>query len=440
MAFLRDLGKNLSLLVFAFVLAVVVWVTAVTAADPNLKQDHPRAMAISFEGLDPNLLITQKSQTQVRLEIEAPRSVWTRLISDDTLLRVWVDLSQVQAGTHTLDVQVAVNGRPARVLNITPEQVQVTLETLQTQVMPITLNLEGKPASGYTADEAVLDPLEVTVSGPQSLVSQVVDVRARLNLANATSAVQATPQLTAYNADGNPLSGVTLSPASVSVSVPVHLLGGYRNVVVKVETSGQIADGYKLTGLLLSPPNVIVFSADPQKVNQLPGYVETEPLDLTGLQDDFEAWLALKLPDGISVVGDSQVLVQASIAVIESSLSFSLPVEVVNLPSEMQMDFTSQNVVVVLAGPVPVLNKIIPADVRAVIDLTGYDPGVYTIIPAIGPLPERVAVLSLTPANVSITITLLPTPTPTPSPTPTPTPTATPDGTGTPTPTPTRTP
>lgn len=436
MAFVREIGKNLGSVFLAFILAMVVWVTAVTAADPNVKQDYPRAIPISFEGQDPNLLLTQKSQTQVRLQIEAPRSVWTRLNNDETLLRVWVDLSNMPAGSHTVDVHVTVNARPARVIAIAPEDVQVTLEPLQKQTVPITLNEEGKPAPGYTTKETTLDPLEVTISGPESLVSKVVDVHTRINLANATTDVQASLPLIAYDAEGNTVSGVTLNPATVSVTIPVYLLGGYRNVVVKVETTGQVADGYKLTGILLSPPNVIVFSADPQNVNELPSYVETTPLSLAGLQDDFEAWLDLKLPDGVSVVGDSKVLVQVSIAAIESTLLFSLPVEVVGLGPELELTYTPLTIDVLLGGPVPVLNKILPSDVRAVIDLTSYEPGFYNLVPVIGPLPERAQVVSLNPATIAITIKLAPTPTPTPTVTPTPTP----GGSSTPTLTPTPTP
>ncbi|MFZ6028123.1 MAG: YbbR-like domain-containing protein [Chloroflexota bacterium] len=437
MTFLRLLGKNLGSLLLSFALAMLVWFSAVTAADPNVERDYPRAININFEGQDPNLLIIQKTQTQVRLRLEAPNSVWTQLLSDETPIHVWVDLSDIGQGTHTLDVKVAVNARPVRVVSVTPAQIQVTLETLQTEAFSVTLDLEGNPASGYTVQETILEPMTVTVSGPQPLVSQVAEVRASLSILNATSNIQTNLPLIAYDLNGNPITGITMTPSTVSVNIPVHLSGGYRNMVVKVEIVGQVADGYKLTGILLTPPNVTVFSADPQEFEQLPGYVETEPLDLSGAQDDFEAWVNLrKLDDGVSVVGDSKVLVQVSIAAIESTISFSLPVEVVGLGPKLEVNASPASVDVILSGPVSVLNKIVPADLRAVLDLAGFESGTYSIIPKIGPLPERVQVLSLSPASMSVVIKLAPTLTPTPTATPTP------DGTLTPTikPSPTRKP
>jgi len=424
--FLRFLGKNISSLILAFALALIVWFAAVTSSDPNLEQDYPRSLLISFEGQDPNLLLTDKSQTQARVRIEAPTSVWAQLTSDEALLTVYADLAGLPAGEHSVDLQVALNARPARVLEIRPDKIQVVLEPLESATFPINLIVEGKPASGYTSEDPIFDPAEVTVSGPQSLVSQVVDVRARINIANSTTDVQSTLTLAAYDANGDQVSGVTLTPAAIAVRVPVYLLGGYRNVIVKVNTLGQVADGYKLTSIQVNPPNVVVFSSDPQKVNQLPGYVETELLDLTDAQDDFVTWLNLVLDSDIDVVDDPKVLVQVSIAVIESSISFDLPVEIVGLAPELRVNVLPTDVRVVLSGPVPVLEQIDPSEIRAIIDLSDYGPGSYSLIPEVGPFPERISLTDMFPSSLNVIVSVAPTPTPTPTVTPTPETTPTP--------------
>jgi hypothetical protein len=100
------------------------------------------------------------------------------------------------------------------------------------------------------------------------------------------------------------------------------LQGGYRNVIAGV-TSGQPANGYKLTNIAVAPLNVVVFSSNPQLVNDLPGYVETMPVELEGVEDDFDTFVDLNLPEGISVVGDQSVLVQVSIAAIDGSLTLT---------------------------------------------------------------------------------------------------------------------
>ena len=140
--------------------------------------------------------------------------------------------------------------------------------------------------------------------------------------------------------------------------------------------------------------------------------------------------MELSLPSGISVVGDPKVLVQVSIAAIESSLAISLPVEVINLAPGLEAVSSPATVSVILSGPVPLLNTLGPTDVRAVVDLAGYETGVYPFIPQINILPDRVKKVSILPATVEITIRAAPTPTQT----------ATPNGTLVPQGSPTHTP
>ena len=83
-----------------------------------------------------------------------------------------------------------------------------------------------------------------------------------------------------------------------------------------------------MTNITASPPNLVVFSTNPQLVNNLPNFIETTPLDLTGAQDDLDVRLSLNLPRGISAVGDQTILVQVSIAAIEGSEQILLPVTI----------------------------------------------------------------------------------------------------------------
>jgi YbbR domain-containing protein len=169
---------------------------------------------------------------------------------------------------------------------------------------------------------------------------------------------------------------------------------------------------------------VIVFSSDPRLLNLLPGYVETESLDLTGLEDDIETLLELDLPPGISVVNDQRVVVQVSVAAIESNMILSLPVEVIGLSPGLEATLAPQNVDVIISGPVPVLDSLKPADIRIVVDLSGLDVGIYQISPEVDFLPPQVEIESILPTTLEVVISLAPTPTTTPTPSPfiTPTP------------------
>lgn len=426
LTFLSWLGKNLSTLVTAFILALVVWVSAVTSADPNQQLTYPRPVPIEQRNLNPELLIVGDINNTVQVVLNAPKSVWNELSGDQNAVRAWIDLSNLGPGVHTVPVQVQPDRRlgPAQVVSKDPASIRLTLEPLVTKTVTVTIVVNGEPALGYQAGAPQADPDRVIVSGAASKVSQVNMVRAVVDITNASQNLDASTPLQALDLNEQPVQDVTLTPDTVKVKEPVTLLGGYRNVIVKVITTGQIADGYRLTNIQVSPPNVIVFSSDPQLLNSLPGYIETKPLDLNGAQDDFETPVELNLPQGISIIKDQKVLVQVSIAAIDTSMTISLPVDYINLDPGLSAAISPVSANVILSGPMPVLANLKPTDIRVVVDLSGKGPGSYQLAPSVAFLPSRVAADSILPATVQVVIVQMPTPTPTGTPGPgTPTPT-----------------
>jgi YbbR domain-containing protein len=423
---LRWLVRNLSSLLLAFVLAVVVWVSAVTAANPNIEWE--RLVPIEMIGLDPDMLLIGNVPTQVRVTLRAPKTVADRISSSENSVRAWVDVSGLEAGTHDLGVQVHINEafQPVRLIMRNPETVSLTLEPLVTLTLPVELRVDGEPAIGYQKGTPSRVPAFVTISGPRSVVNQVIAIQTRLDISDATETVERDVTVQAVNANGNVVNGLSISPTSVHIRQPISLLGGFRNVVVRVVTEGQVAAGYRLTNLSASPPNVVVFSTDPQLVADLPSFVETMPVDLTAANDDIDTFVALKLPEGISVVGNSVVLVQVNIAALEDSLRFSLPVNVIGLLPTYLAHYAPDTVDVIISGPVPVLNNLNASEVRVNADVKGLLPGTYQLNLTIDVLPDRLRVEMISPPSIEITIVEAPTATPTPELTATPTTTPSP--------------
>jgi len=413
---LRWLAKNIGTLLVAFILAVIVWVSAVIASDPNEEHILARSVPIDVIGQDSGLQIMGDVPENVTLVLRAPSSVWTQMNNDQQSVRAWVDLSNLGSGVHEVPVQVQITPRLVRLIRQDPESLTITLDPIVSQVFPVNLVVQGEPPVGYQAQTPKLDPFEVTVTGPESLVSLVKEVRVKVDVTNATQTIISDETPLLLDEEGRLVVGVTVSPDTVTITQPITLLGGYRYVVVRPVSVGQVASGYRLTNIFVSPVGKIVFSSDPELVNNLPGYVETQPIDLTGKTDDFETLVDLNLPADVSVIGDPKVLVQVSIAAIESSLSISLPVEVIGLAPGLEASPAPTTVDVILSGPVPVLNTLGPGDVRVVLDLSGYDAGTYQLIPQVDILPEQVQKVSMLPATVEITITVAPTPTPTATP------------------------
>jgi len=410
---LRWLAKNLRIFLLAFALALAVWVSAVTAADPDETLTYPSAIPIEYIGQDPGLILVGTVPQSVQLTLRAPTSIWNLLLADREQVRILADLTGLVAGEHAVALQVQIGLRPVRVIETVPARLNLALEPLATRSLGNDLVLEGQPAIGYQVGELALDPAQAVVSGPESEVQRVVRLHASLDLSGARQEVAATVQLEARDANGDPVPGVTIQPQETQVRLPVTQIGGYRDLVVKVVVRGQPASGYRPTSISPFPLVVTVYSSNLELINALPGYVETLPLDLTGRNEDFESRLELVLPSGITLVGDQTVLVQVGIEAIEGGLTVSYrPVEVSGLENGLQAQVQPATVDVLLSGPLPALDSLLTTDIVVRVDLSELGPGTYQLTPQVEILIPGIVVESVLPGTVEVVISTPVTPTP----------------------------
>ncbi len=404
----RAFVKNLPAMLLALILAMMVWISAVTSSDPTQEQAFPRPIPLQVVGQDPALILVSDLPDNVSLVLSAPKSIWERLISEQNTVRAVIDLGGLSSGKHEVQIQIQVRVQPVKIVSYSPQTLTVVLEELAARTFPIHLVERNEPAIGFEASRPQLSQSTALVSGPRSIVDRVKEVRAVLDYASATQDIKQTIPLLALDANGLRLEGLTISPDQVSVSVRVSQRGGYRNVVVKVMPVGQVASGYRLTNISVFPPTVTVFSSDPKLVENLPGYIETSPLDLSVAKDDFDVNLALNLPSGVQIVGEPTVTVQVGIAAIESSLTLTnMSVQIIGLEPGLKAEVSPERVDVVLSGPLPILERLALSEVRVIVDMSGERAGKYQREPKVVYDYPDLRVEAILPSTVEVTVTAI---------------------------------
>lgn len=410
----RWLISNLRTFLMAFILALAVWVTAVTAANPDETQVLPSQIPIEYIGQDPGLILTSvNAPTQVEITLRAPHSVWQSLLNGEAPVRAIVDLTGLASGTHTVLVHVQIDARPIRIISISPQTFDLSLEPQVTRTLRIRLALTGDPAIGYQVGDAILDPANVIISGAESLVSRVDHIQATIDLTDARQNINTTVPLQVVDSSNTVIEAVTVLPESVQVNLPIIQQGGYRDMAVKVMTVGNPASGYSLTSVAAFPPIITVYSANSEIIESMPGYVETSSLDLSGAVMDIEKQLGIILPPGVTLIGEQSVLVKVGVAPIESSRTISYrPVEMIGLTTGLFAHLSPQTVDIILSGPLPVLESLSISDVTVQVDLTGLPAGTYQLTPRVSIVQQGVTVESILPGTVEVVISTAITPTP----------------------------
>ncbi|MEJ2549543.1 MAG: CdaR family protein [Anaerolineales bacterium] len=406
--------ENFGTLLLSLILAVMVWFIAVNEDDPRVEHPLSNPVDIQFTGVPDGFLITNPSATQASVTLLTTQSIWNELSDAD--IRVVADMSGLEQGTYKVPLQAKLTRRLVKVTEIAPESVIVTLEVKETKTLPVQVVTLGSPALSYTAEDPVAEPRNATIVGPASAVARVVELRAALNLTNRQESLDQLVTLNAMDENGLEVNGIQISPETVRVQIQITQQPNYRlvSVIPKIEGQDELVEaGYLVTEVTVTPQWVTIFSSDPQAFEDLPGYIETVPLDLSGAVDDVEQQLQLDLPPGFSLAFEQSVTVKVDIEPRTNSITINRPLDVRGVGTDLYALLSPDEVSIILTGPAALLNTLQPEEIIVVVDVTGLEPGTYQITPQIIGIPEIIDASGPIPATIQVTISATPLPTPT---------------------------
>jgi len=414
------LRENFGTLTLSFLLAIAAWVAAISTRDPIQEQAYPEPLPIQYRGLQENLLLTGDVPEQAEAVLRAPLSVWEALVPSD--IQVVADLEGLGAGRHRIALKVLLQRRAVQVTALDPATIEITLEPLESKTVGLRLEIIGEPAPDYEAEEPALDLQEVTVSGPKSLVDRVDAAEIHLDLTNRQRPIDQELQIIPVDFEGQPVEGLTLSAESVRVSLQITKRENIRRLVVVPIIEGREeleAEGwYRLVRIVHDPPEVAVFSEDPEALEALPGYVQTLPIDVSNVTETIERWVPLDLPQGFSLIGVQSIKVTVEIEPIMTTTAISRPVEVEGLGYGLYAYPSPEQVGLILSGPAAVLDTLTPEQVHVVVDVSTLPVGTHVLEPQILDVPESVTYDAPTPATIEVVLTFVERPTSTPTPSP----------------------
>jgi YbbR domain-containing protein len=385
-------------------LALTIWLIAVNQENPLVVQELGTPLPLTIVGLQEGLEVVQDLSTEsVALELRAPRSSWDNMRDGD--FRAMLDLTGLEAGEHDVSVRVTRRDPQVTVLDVQRPEYTVTIDRRAEKEVPVQIEVMDGAAFGYEWLQPIYTPMTVTVRGPESQVEQVVRARAEIFLRSAKSQVERTQQLIPVDAQNREVDRIEVAaPGRVQIVVPVEQWPGRKEVAVRVKLSGPPAAGYRLSAVR-SDPSTVVLQGDPDLLSQVPGFVETEPLDLTGATTDVRKRVGLILPDGVTSFDGDFVMATAGITPIVGGITVSEPLVLRGLGPGLTADTALEEVDVILSGPIPLLESMNNDDVFAILDLTGLVAGTHIVVPAIV-APDGIQKDAVIPETVEVVIRL----------------------------------
>ncbi len=402
----RSFLSNIFTLLLAFALAVLIWVNALRVEDPNRLEIL--AVPIVFTGIPDNSirLNAAAAPETVQVKFEGPDSIIAQTTADD--FTATVDLSVIPFNEETsVPVIVQTNVDQIALLTQSPEQITVQLEQLVTRDIPVILDIRGDVARGHLQGTPLIDPESITVAGPASSVESLDFARATVFLNNDKEDIVSSRQPIFYDQQGRVASvrGLNLSVEEVNITIPVTESAFYTEKPIDVDVVGSPAPGYRVLDIRVNPLSVGLRGL-PTQLEQL-DRVQTEPIDITGLTENYRQQVTLVLPDNITHDEGEEIFVEIDIAPFSTTDTYNPIITVQGLDRDFTAVVEPESVRVVLFGPLPVLEAMLDEEVSVSVDLFGLITGTYSLEPDVS-FPDRgVELRSIQPSQVTVMITRL---------------------------------
>jgi YbbR domain-containing protein len=424
MSWLRTTGLRLLL---AIGLGFALWVFVSFTENPEQTSSFAE-VPVEIEGIAPDLVrvdeqgLPRENRPTVDITIEGDEATVQRVQPGE--LRAFVDLEGLGPGEHAnVPVSVVPNRQGLQRLNFTadPAFLSFRLEQVITRTVPLTDVILGDVPFSFEQEPARLtaqgQPINsVEIRGPQSRVERVTIARVTASVGGLTANYSSPRPVEPLAEDGEVVEGVTVTPTSVNVLVPIVSSAGIKRVPIVPNVVGSPASGYIVTGVSVEPQFVrLAGSAGPLDTIQSVG---TADITIEGARGTITRTVELRPQSNTSLASGepNTATVRVQIAPIAGAFQITLPVpvQVVDQPDGLLVSISPQVVQLTLAGDAARLGSINPGDLVGIVSMSDAAPGSYTREPVFQ-LPAGISVVG-TPPRVTVTLRAPPTaepPTPT---------------------------
>lgn len=316
----RGIFDHLALKTLALLISFVLWFVVTNISDNTITKaitDIPVQMLNEDSIAGDNKVFDITNGETVDIVVKGPRSIVERL--DTSSFSATADLSQLSVVNSTeINVQTSseVNLADSKKLTITKvnNYVKLSIEESVEKSIPVKVITTGNVLSGRALGTATPTPNMITVTGPASVLANVVEARAVVDVSGASSLIESTARVGCTDGYGAAVDkdNIQMSVSEVGISIPVY---NTKTVPVNVSTTGTLADGYAVKNINYNPTEVLVCGE--QKYLDNVSSIDISNIAVASATENIEENISLEdyLPEGIYAVDESQSVIAISIEI-----------------------------------------------------------------------------------------------------------------------------
>ncbi len=353
---------------------------------------------------DTFLLTTLRPVTEIRYF--TPSDV--RPISSD--FEAWVDLSDVAPGSGRRSVPIQLRSIDPRVRVLDFEPQNVTIELDQVAQKTVSVQVErGEIPVNMSVGPVTVDPPEVRVVGPASVLTRVVSAQATVVVQPSGIDVDQDVELVPIDDVGDAVGQVRLEPATARVTIPIFSDRETRQLPVRPLITGSPPAGFDLVAPTVEP-RFITVEGDADELAALT-FVDTQPIPVTGFSTSRTLEVGLALPNGVVALEVQEVTVTIGVRAVTGTRTFEVGMRLIGVQPDLSYKVAVDRVLITVGGSTPDLDRLIGATLAVDLDVTTLGPGT-TDVTVSAALPPGLSLVSASPPRVQVAVTARPTPPP----------------------------
>lgn len=422
MKLLKSLGHNGGFKVLALLLAVLLWAGLITQ-DPNLTRERTfsdvNVTVSGSETLRRNGFIVTSDLDEVldgvSLRAAIPQMQYQNAQGSSYNARI--DLSRItEAGEQSVRILTS-NSSYGTVLEVSPSEVTISVEEYITRYrIPVRVNSVGSAPDGFYAGMPSADPPMVAVSGPRSLVDQIICAEATIGLASIPAREGINRMAVSFsllNDAGEAIESDLLEITSESVLIDSVVIEQqlYSLKTIPLSDTGLIrgsaGKGYEIKSVSITPESITVAgSAD--VLADLDALYPDSYLDISGLTESINDRLRLRDPGGLAYTSTNTITVAVEIGpIIQSSTFQNLNLTVENVGSGLTASLDLRYGSVTVSGPQLWITQLKKGAIKLYCDASGLSEGEYQLplLCTITGSDDQPYSVEVSPAVVDVSIT-----------------------------------
>lgn len=370
--------NDLTLKIFALVIAVLLWVYVMSEVDPT-RPETIRNIQVDFLNLEAierqSLIVMDPKEAKISVEISGKNS--ELLGFDPKDIKASVDLKGYSEGQKKVPVMVNLEtNKNIKIDNYYPKEILVTFDRVITKERQVIIKTTGELETGYVLGDITSKNKSILLKGPKSWINEVMEVAAIVDLTGRREDDTIPVPIRLLDSDENDVVGITKEPTTVDVTIPILRS---KSVPIEVVFQGDMPEGKSLVRLE-TKPKMANIKGD-QDIKDI-ARIYTKPVDVSRLLNSEEIKLDLDLPENVSLIEPTDVFTLDYEIKESKSKTFTYSLSEVNilgLESNLYLENNRELIEVTLTASEENINKLTKEDIVLSLNLNNKKEGSHDL-------------------------------------------------------------